>query len=672
MTRNKIYWVTPLTIILSFFTGVLLAIVHHLFYSHLNGTLASDQSIIKIVSKQQFSIAIGNTLAFLVQSMLALSITVSYMQVLWRALTTAKTGAKLADIDIAFSVLQDILGLFSVSVWRLQVLLFPMAAIFWLIPIPSIFTPGTLSIQSAPIKPNDTESRQVPQLNFVNPNFVKFSGAETNHFEYQGPSKLVERIAAATAAQGKILAITPAIEHLNASWSIDFWGPSVNCGNAVEPDRTAILENYVSFLQATGAFPLTYFSWGARAPNETLPFYNMSGSMTLNDFTLSKVNPLATFLAFTNDSDPLVEISANKWSNASIISKGGWSQIFVNMTIIRCDLLNSSYNLDFQYTNGRQTIAVSKDVATQAIAISPETNFSYPITPDETSTDNPCRTSNYNIYTCYNEIGAQKVSYKSIKDAFNNLLFGSIVFESEVSNSFITQTVLMDTIALQFLGNQPLQIASLIRSSDVLYTDSLFQPRGHLVHALERLFENITLRESCTIQLTNCRSDVTWPSASSLSVNVTFQIYGNTYFYDAKTLWLAYGLQISFAALAVVIGCISIWLNGVSYDANFSTVLRMCRVDIDNIASGHNKDLGKRNSYEDSGGKPLPKYLAETVVHLHAHHVKTSRRNSLNYREGAIVKPSTEITNATLLESGGHEIEGFDQVRLILASETMF
>ncbi|KAF5867925.1 uncharacterized protein Bfra_007120 [Botrytis fragariae] len=556
------------------------------------------------LSKQQFSIAIENTLAFLVQSMLALSIIVSYMQVLWRALTTAKTGAKLADIDIAFSVLQDILGLFSVSVWRLQALLFPMAAIFWMIPIPSIFTPSTLSIQSAPITPNNTESRQEHRQIILST---------------KGLRKLVHQIAAATAAQGKILTITPAIERLNASWSIDFRGPLVHCEIVVEPDRTFTLENYVSS-------PLTYFSWGVRAPNETLPFYNMSGT---------------SFLAFTNDSDPLVEISANKWSNASIISK------------------------DFQYTNGRQTIAVSKDVATQAIAISPETNFSYPITFDETSTDNPCRTSNYNICTCYNEIGAQRVLYQSVKDAFNNLLFGSIVFESEVSNSSITQTVLMDTIELQFLGNQPLQIATLISSADFFYKDSLFQPRGHLVDALERLFEGITmipsiqLQQSYTVQHTNHKSDITWPSASSLSWNVTFQIYGNTYFYDPRTLQLGYGLQISFAALAVVICRASILLNGVSYDANFSTILRMCRVDIDNIASSHDKDLEKRSSYEDSGAN----HYQKTVMYLHARHVKTSKWNFLKQRKMGIVKPTTESTNATLLESGGHEIEGLYQVR---------
>ncbi|KAF7934712.1 uncharacterized protein EAE98_002757 [Botrytis deweyae] len=110
--------------------------------------------------------------------------------------------------------------------------------------------------------------------------------------------------------------------------------------------------------------------------------------------------------------------------------------------------------------------------------------------------------------------------------------------------------------------------------------------------------------------------------------------------------------QYCFAALAVVTDCKSIWLNGVSYDANFSTVLRMCRVDMDDIASDHNKDPGKRSSYEDSGGEPLPKYLAETI-------------------EGGILEPSPEIINSTLLESGGYKIEGLDQVRLILASEMM-
>ncbi|TGO36886.1 hypothetical protein BHYA_0112g00250 [Botrytis hyacinthi] len=48
----------------------------------------------------------------------------------------------------------------------------------------------------------------------------------------------------ATAAQGKIPTITPAIEHLNASWSIEFWGPSVHFVDAIEPDRTVFLMEY--------------------------------------------------------------------------------------------------------------------------------------------------------------------------------------------------------------------------------------------------------------------------------------------------------------------------------------------------------------------------------------------------------------------------------------------
>ncbi|KAF7877171.1 hypothetical protein EAF04_000856 [Stromatinia cepivora] len=107
MFRNEIYWVTPLTIILAFSGGVLLSLVHHLFYSHLDGSVAPTgeyHSIFRKVSRQQFNLAVGNALASLAQSIPSLAATVSYMQVLWRALTTARAGARLADIDNAFSV----------------------------------------------------------------------------------------------------------------------------------------------------------------------------------------------------------------------------------------------------------------------------------------------------------------------------------------------------------------------------------------------------------------------------------------------------------------------------------------------------------------------------------------------------------------------------------------
>lgn len=134
MVKNKIYWVTPLTVILAFFAGILLSLVHHLFYKHLHGSVAPTgeyHSIIGKVSKQQVNLAVGNPLAFLVQSTFALAVTVSYVQVFWRALKTARAGARLSDVDTAFSVLQDILGLFKASLWRVQSILFPMAVIFW-------------------------------------------------------------------------------------------------------------------------------------------------------------------------------------------------------------------------------------------------------------------------------------------------------------------------------------------------------------------------------------------------------------------------------------------------------------------------------------------------------------------------------------------------------------
>jgi|ERR1700722_1774290 hypothetical protein len=132
--QRRIYWVTPATIMLAFSAGVLLALGHHLFYRHLAGSVAPPGEYhlpLGKVSKQQVNFAVGTAFAFLVKSMLALAVTASYMQVFWRTLKTAEKGARLADVDTAFSVMQDILRLFKASVWRRHPLLLPMAVIFW-------------------------------------------------------------------------------------------------------------------------------------------------------------------------------------------------------------------------------------------------------------------------------------------------------------------------------------------------------------------------------------------------------------------------------------------------------------------------------------------------------------------------------------------------------------
>lgn len=73
------------------------------------------------------------------------------------------------------------------------------------------------------------------------------------------------------------------------------------------------------------------------------------------------------------------------------------------------------------------------------------------------------------------------------------------------------------------------------------------------------------------------------------------------------TLWIAYGVAIFFAALAVATGSTAMWLNGVAYDASFSTILRTSYIG--EVATGRPEYLP-----HNDGSRPLPKQLAKAVV----------------------------------------------------------
>ncbi|KAI9642501.1 hypothetical protein NHQ30_009306 [Ciborinia camelliae] len=600
--KPKVYWATPLTLLLAFSTGVLLSLLHHLFYRHLDGSVAPTgeyHSMIGKVSKQQFNLAVGNALAFSVQSMFSLAVTISYEQVFWRALTTAKAGARLGDIDTAFSVLQDILGLFSTSLWRLKSMLFPMAVIFWLVLFMTILAWGSYSV-----------STTVPQFDFMNLNFANLVAPKGTFFEYNGPSKLVQRVAAATAAQGTILPIEPPA--LNASWSIDFWGPSIHCDYLSDSERAVVLRNYGSYLQTGGRAPFSYFSWAST--KSILPFFNDTVLLSLSN-TSTPIYPAATIIAFIEDDQLLSEFFSTHWKNAPVNANGGWLQMLKNMTTIRCDLFNSSYVLNFQYRDGNQVIGISKANTSQDIPILADANFTFPAGSRDTWNVTPCEISNYPAPICFDPMEAQRASYMGIMDAFNVLLVGWVNMGFQRTHTLITQTVLTDTIELQFLSNEA-AVHTVFGNSTNFRSGPINRPlgsRGRLIDALEQLFENITISMLSEKYLL---SDYSSPYSPPSLVNVTFETYHSIYTYDITTLWLAYGLGILFAGITVAIGFVAMWLNGVAYDAKFSTVLRMSRVDIGSMIIGQNKRAKRRNSKADSGGKPLPKSLAKAIIDI--------------------------------------------------------
>lgn len=109
-----------------------------------------------------------------------------------------------------------------------------------LIPIAAIVTPATLSVQIAITTTNAL--RDVPKFDFTNFNFISpptlsstdstnafveyYTTADFYRYYYRGPSRSVDRISNAVAAQGEILEIKPPA--LNASWNLDFYGNAMH------------------------------------------------------------------------------------------------------------------------------------------------------------------------------------------------------------------------------------------------------------------------------------------------------------------------------------------------------------------------------------------------------------------------------------------------------------
>ena len=80
----------------------------------------------------------------------------------------------------------------------------------------------------------------------------------------------------------------------------------------------------------------------------------------------------------------------------------------------------------------------------------------------------------------------------------------------------------------------------------------------------------------------------------------------NIYSYNARDLWLAYGIATGATLLCTVFGLYAIWRNGAAYQNAFSTFLRTTT------------DYSYQALVDpvDDGAEPLPKHLAEASIRL--------------------------------------------------------
>lgn len=157
------------------------------------------------------------------------------------------------------------------------------------LPIASIVTPATLSVESAPTIPHPYALTEVPHFDFTNLDFLvpptlAVLGEQTEGFGntlfdrycYRGPSQVLHRVSSAVGASGDILPIRP--PSLNSTWSIDFWAPDLRCRDASEQQRHDVWENLFNYFNASPTNCLASYSYISWVPpkGRFVPFANMS------------------------------------------------------------------------------------------------------------------------------------------------------------------------------------------------------------------------------------------------------------------------------------------------------------------------------------------------------------------------------------------------------------
>ncbi|KAI0198894.1 hypothetical protein F4808DRAFT_462283 [Astrocystis sublimbata] len=608
----SIHFLAPTLIVTAFSAAVALAVGHHLFYSSLDGTpvlTASRATGFINTSPQKINITIGNIFSTLVGACLSISVSTSYVQLVWASIKIRPE--KLSRIDTVFSGVRSIAGLFHVSAWRAYPGLAFVALSFWLTAIPLVIPPGTLSVHLTTLRAQPT-TFEVPNVDFKSLNFadVPFNTARKGFF-YSQPSNAVLKVTQATSATGAILPLSPPMP--NSTWSLDYHGPRLGCKAVSDSFKDAIIHNVESAVKLGSCeTSYGYISWGPSGSNESqsLPFrlpddggndtFPTLETKLLSEFDYSTVSRAILYVA-------VFPHIVNKIHTLGCSDLFGSNGELTDSTIIQCELYNSTYHSNFSFVNGEQSVDVN---------IRETLNEVDPVIVVGTGNGVFADAAGGPV----NFTKVEALSYQAVFDAFGQGLVGSISSSFDQSgtltaNTSILASTLSETKELAFLSNwgdaptagsfSDLVTWAALNGGPAFPGTSVVANAGpynrSLSEAMEEMFRNITIGlMSSSLLQPNYTSPFAPPPAL-----VTNTAVANVYTYSMTLLLIGYGIPLVLGLIAGCIGILVLLSNGVSYSDKFSTVWRCA----------HQGSLDTPILPEDMlGDEPLPKHLGDSKL----------------------------------------------------------
>ncbi|KAL8834326.1 MAG: hypothetical protein Q9176_007554 [Flavoplaca citrina] len=702
----QIHWSAPSLMVAFLLVGILLALGHHLFYASLDrqraATTVENYGFLGMqLSIQQVNTAVGTAFAFLVKASLMLSVSIAYFQIfMWSVGNYAKRGTQLVHLDVMTSALHDLVSLVSFKTWYRRPWLWLLAVVSWydsermpksvlitnlssrLMPIASIITPATLSVGvDSPIY------MHVPNVDFSSLNLAarmaaygptRLSNGEEPGFDYayNGPSLTVQRITDAVAALGFIMPV-PA-PSVNASWDLDFDGPSLHCNPVSLDFRRAILENIIDYTisQTEGQSPRFacgggpgYMAWhpGRMKPDDDpiedyLPFIidkiNLSSNAIYGSgaYVLNHENShgsgyrdmASVFLAVTPN--PVNNGHNENAESSTPCHVAGLAEYNETSTVLRCDVHKSLYHATFSFLDGVQNVDINEvtDMTDKPMITIGEVMAYFNSSDQDDTTLQPqaCLSAEMSlnldetdrsIIPClFNLPVLSTLSYQAVMHAFIDIVSGMIsvgdlqnVNELFPSTTKLPNTVLALAPELAFLQAKSQRPHQSVQQRAAMWNQKPFtglvndaaEPHSTLPlqPALEQLFQNITVSLMSAPDLQPNTSSIYFPDKTK----VTSTTGENIYIYARSILWLAYGLAVGTTTLIASLGLAAMIANDASFSNKFSTILRLSR--------------GAQLSYQInqadlSGRDPLAAYAKRVTV-------KFSPERAEETKDGGEYKP---------------------------------
>lgn len=152
----KIGWMTPLIIMGCYVFAILTAVAHYIYCRFLHQRTVAD------TIPQSWASAVSITFARVFSLSLVGSASPAFTQLLWWFLR--RRSLSLKHIDAMFSLNSSPLKLYILGVLRAVPVLWLFALVFPLIPVATIFPPGSLVVDMIPPSQSTTVSLRVPNL----------------------------------------------------------------------------------------------------------------------------------------------------------------------------------------------------------------------------------------------------------------------------------------------------------------------------------------------------------------------------------------------------------------------------------------------------------------------------------------------------------------------------